>query len=188
MAARTAEKEQNIYAMAGEAFNINSPKQLGAILSEKLGIPPVKKTKTGYSTNAEVLDKLRYFYPIVDEILAYRQYTKLKSTYADGLLKEIRTDGRIHTNFQMTVTATGRLSSTEPNLQNIPTRTELGSELRRMFVPAAGCVLVDADYSQIELRLLAHISGDEAMQEAFCPAKIFMPPRRPMCSACRWIR
>ena len=167
MAARTAEKEQNIYAMAGEAFNINSPKQLGAILFEKLGIPPVKKTKTGYSTNAEVLDKLRYFYPIVDEILAYRQYTKLKSTYADGLLKEIRTDGRIHTNFQMTVTATGRLSSTEPNLQNIPTRTELGSELRRMFVPAAGCVLVDADYSQIELRLLAHISGDEAMQEAF---------------------
>ena len=135
MAARTAEKEQNIYAMAGEAFNINSPKQLGAILFEKLGIPPVKKTKTGYSTNAEVLDKLRYFYPIVDEILAYRQYTKLKSTYADGLLKEIRTDGRIHTNFQMTVTATGRLSSTEPNLQNIPTRTELGSELRRMFVP-----------------------------------------------------
>lgn len=167
MAARAAEKEQAIYAMAGEEFNINSPKQLGAILFEKLGIPPVKRTKTGYSTNAEVLDKLRYFYPIVDEILAYRQYTKLKSTYADGLLKEVRTDGRIHTNFQMTVTATGRLSSTEPNLQNIPTRTELGSELRRMFVPAQGCVLVDADYSQIELRLLAHISGDEAMQEAF---------------------
>lgn len=167
MAKRIAEKEAAIYEMAGEKFNINSPKQLGEILFEKMGIPPVKKTKTGYSTNAEVLEKLRYLYPIVDDILAYRQYAKLKSTYAEGLLKEIRQDGRIHTNFQMTVTATGRLSSTEPNLQNIPTRTELGSELRRMFVPAEGCVLVDADYSQIELRLLAHISGDEAMRDAF---------------------
>ena len=167
LAVRIAEKEEKIYDMAGEKFNINSPKQLGVILFEKLEIPPVKKTKTGYSTNAEVLEKLRYAYPIVDEILEYRQYAKLKSTYAEGLLKEIRADGRIHTKFQMTVTATGRLSSTEPNLQNIPTRTELGSELRRMFVPAEGCVLVDADYSQIELRLLAHIADDKAMQEAF---------------------
>ena len=167
MIRRIAEKEQMIYALAGEEFNINSPKQLGVILFEKLGIPPVKKTKSGYSTNAEVLEKLRPLYPIVNEILEYRQYAKLKSTYADGLLKEIRQDGRIHTNFQMTVTATGRLSSTEPNLQNIPTRTELGSELRRMFVPAEGCLLVDADYSQIELRLLAEMSGDKAMQEAF---------------------
>ena len=167
MARRIAEKEKNIYDLAGEEFNINSPKQLGTILFDKLGIPPVKKTKSGYSTNAEVLEKLRYLYPIVDEILAYRQYAKLKSTYADGLLKEIGRDGRIHTSFQMTATATGRLSSTEPNLQNIPTRTELGSELRRMFLPAEGCVLVDADYSQIELRLLAHMADDAAMQEAF---------------------
>ena len=167
MARRIAEKEKNIYDLAGEEFNINSPKQLGTILFDKLGIPPVKKTKSGYSTNAEVLEKLRCLYPIVDEILAYRQYAKLKSTYADGLLKEIGRDGRIHTSFQMTATATGRLSSTEPNLQNIPTRTELGSELRRMFLPAEGCVLVDADYSQIELRLLAHMADDAAMQEAF---------------------
>ncbi len=167
LSVRIAEKEAKIYELAGEKFNINSPKQLGEILFEKMGIPPVKKTKTGYSTNAEVLEKLRYVYPIVDEILEYRQYAKLKSTYADGLLKEIRQDGRIHTNFQMTVTATGRLSSTEPNLQNIPTRTELGSELRRMFVPQDGYMLVDADYSQIELRLLAHISNDTVMQEAF---------------------
>ena len=168
MAARCAEKEKTIYDMAGEEFNINSPKQLGHILFEKLDIPPLKKTKSGYSTSAEVLDQLRGVYPIVDEILAYRQYAKLKSTYADGLLKEIGPDGRIHTTFQMTVTATGRLSSAEPNLQNIPTRTELGSELRRMFTAAPGCVLADADYSQIELRLLAHISGDETMIADFC--------------------
>ena len=167
MAVRIAEKETAIYEAAGRKFNINSPKQLGEVLFEDMGIPPVKKTKSGYSTNAEALEKLRYLYPIVDDVLEYRQYAKLKSTYADGLLKEIRQDGRIHTNFQMTATATGRLSSTEPNLQNIPTRTELGSEIRRMFVAAPGCVLVDADYSQIELRLLAHISDDTAMQEAF---------------------
>ena len=167
MAVRIAEKETVIYEAAGRKFNINSPKQLGEVLFDDLGIPPVKKTKSGYSTNAEVLEKLRYLYPIVDDVLEYRQYAKLKSTYADGLLKELRQDGRIHTNFQMTATATGRLSSTEPNLQNIPTRTELGSEIRRMFVAAPGCVLVDADYSQIELRLLAHISDDAAMQEAF---------------------
>lgn len=162
-----AEQERRIYEMAGEAFNINSPKQLGEILFGKLGLPHGKKTKTGWSTNADVLEKLRYEAPIVGAVLEYRQYAKLKSTYAEGLLKALGPDGRIHTSFQMTVTATGRLSSTEPNLQNIPTRTDLGSEIRRMFVPAEGCVLVDADYSQIELRLLAHISGDKAMQEAF---------------------
>ena len=156
--------EKKIYAYAGE-FNINSPKQLGEVLFERLGLPHGRKTKTGWSTNAEVLEKLDH--PIVRDVLEYRQYVKLRSTYVEGLLKAAGPDGRVRTKFQMTATATGRLSSAEPNLQNIPTRTELGSELRRMFVPAPGCVLVDADYSQIELRLLAHISGDEAMQEAF---------------------
>ena len=158
--------EQRIYSYAGQ-FNINSPKQLGEVLFERLGLPSYKKTKTGYSTSAEVLEKLRGAHPIVGEVLEYRQYAKLKSTYVDGLLKVISPDGRVRTSFQMTVTATGRLSSTEPNLQNIPTRTELGSELRRMFVAGPGQVLVDADYSQIELRLLAHISGDQAMVDAF---------------------
>ncbi len=164
---RAAELEQSIFDLAGETFNINSPKQLGEVLFGKLGLPHGKKTKTGWSTNADVLEKLRYEAPIVGAVLEYRQFTKLKSTYADGLLKAIDPDGRVRTSFQMTVTATGRLSSTEPNLQNIPTRTDLGSEIRRMFIPAEGCVLVDADYSQIELRLLAHIAGDEAMQQAF---------------------
>ena len=164
---RIAEMETAIYDMAGEKFNINSPKQLGQILFEKLGLPHGKKTKTGWSTNAEVLEGLRHEAPVVASVLEYRQYAKLKSTYADGLLKAIDPDGRVRTNFQMTVTATGRLSSTEPNLQNIPTRTDLGSEIRRMFVPEADWVLVDADYSQIELRLLAHIAGDEAMRNAF---------------------
>ena len=159
--------EQAIYDAAGETFNINSPKQLGYILFEKLQLPHGKKTKTGWSTNADVLEKLRHAYPIVDDVLCFRQYTKLKSTYVDGLMKVIDMDGRIRTSFQMTVTATGRLSSTEPNLQNIPTRTELGSQLRRMFTAAEGCVLVDADYSQIELRLLAHMSGDKVMQASF---------------------
>ena len=158
--------EQQIYAAAGAPFNINSPKQLGKVLFEDMRLPHGKKTKTGWSTNADVLDKLRGV-PIVADVLQYRQYAKLKSTYADGLLKAVSPDGRIRTSFQMTVTATGRLSSTEPNLQNIPTRTELGSQMRRMFVAAPGNVLVDADYSQIELRLLAHISGDEAMCRAF---------------------
>ncbi len=164
---RAAELEQKIYDMAGETFNINSPKQLGEILFGKLGLPHGKKTKTGWSTNADVLEKLRYEAPIVGMVLEYRQFTKLKSTYAEGLLKAIDPDGRVRTNFQMTVTATGRLSSTEPNLQNIPTRTDLGSEIRRMFVPADGCVLVDADYSQVELRILAHMAGDDGMREAF---------------------
>ena len=167
LSARAGEIQQRIYDMAGEEFNINSPKQLGGILFDKLGLPPGKKTKTGWSTNADVLEKLRYEAPIVGAVLEYRQLTKLKSTYADGLLKAMDSDGRVRTSFQMTVTATGRLSSTEPNLQNIPTRTDLGSEIRKMFIPADGCVLVDADYSQIELRLLAHISGDEGMREAF---------------------
>ena len=156
--------EQHIYEESGGPFNINSPKQLGEVLFERLQLPHGKKTKTGWSTNADVLEKLRWENPIVEEVL---QYAKFRSTYCDGLLKVIAPDGRIHTSFQMTVTATGRLSSTEPNLQNIPTRTQLGSEFRRMFVPASGCVLVDADYSQIELRLLAHIADDEAMKQAF---------------------
>ena len=147
--------EQHIYEEAGGPFNINSPKQLGEVLFERLQLPHGKKTKTGWSTNADVLEKLRWENPIVEEVLQYRQYAKFRSTYCDGLLKVIAPDGRIHTSFQMTVTATGRLSSTEPNLQNIPTRTQLGSEFRRMFVPADGCVL------------LAHIADDEAMKQAF---------------------
>ena len=159
--------QEEIFRYAGQEFNINSPKQLGEILFEKLELPPVKKTKSGYSTNAEVLEKLKNRHPIIEAILDYRTLTKLKSTYADGLVKEIAGDGRIHTTFQNMVTATGRLSSTEPNLQNIPVRTELGSEIRKMFVPQDGCVFVDADYSQIELRVLAHIAQDQHMQEAF---------------------
>jgi len=159
--------EGEIYALAGEQFNILSPKQLGHILFDKLSLPPVKKTKTGYSTNADVLEKLRPRHEIVGKILDYRQLTKLNSTYVEGLGKVIEPDGRIRTSFQNTVTATGRLSSTEPNLQNIPVRTPLGAEMRKMFTAAPGNVLVDADYSQIELRLLAHISGDAAMIEGF---------------------
>ena len=159
--------QQSIWALAGEPFNIQSPKQLGSILFERLMLPAGKKTKTGWSTNAAVLDKLRGKHPIIEQILDYRTLTKLKSTYADGLLKEISADGRIHTSFQMTVTATGRLSSTEPNLQNIPVRRELGAQIRKMFVASPGKVLVDADYSQIELRLLAHIANDETMIAAF---------------------
>ena len=164
---RIAGCEALIYSYSGGPFNINSTKQLGELLFEKLGLPPVKKTKTGYSTNADVLEKLKNKHPIIPAIMDYRMLTKLKSTYADGLLKEIGTDGRIHTTFQNLVTATGRLSSTEPNLQNIPVRTDLGAEIRKMFIPKPGCVLVDADYSQIELRVLAHIADDKTMQEAF---------------------
>ncbi len=167
LSSRAKELETKIYQLADGEFNINSPKQLGEVLFDRLGLPHGKKTKTGWSTNADVLEKLRWVSPIVDAVLEYRQLTKLKSTYADGLLKALDPDGRVRTSFQMTVTATGRLSSTEPNLQNIPTRTDLGSEIRKMFVPDNGNVLVDADYSQIELRLLAHISGDEGMRAAF---------------------
>lgn len=167
LADRIASCEAYIFEVAGGEFNINSTKQLGELLFEKLGLPPVKKTKSGYSTNAEVLEALKEKHPVVQAIMDYRMLTKLKSTYADGLQKEIASDGRIHTTFQNTVTATGRLSSTEPNLQNIPVRTELGSEIRKMFVPREGWVFVDADYSQIELRVLAHIAKDRTMQAAF---------------------
>ncbi len=161
--------EEEIYAVAGEKFNILSPKQLGEILFEKLGIPPVKKTKTGYSTDVEVLEKIRHRHAIVPLIIDYRKYTKLRSTYAEGLLRCIsQADGRIHTTFQQMVTATGRISSTEPNLQNIPIRSELGGEVRRMFVPRdSSYCFIDADYSQIELRVLAHITKDAEMCRAF---------------------
>ena len=164
---RIAACEELIFSYSDGKFNINSTKQLGELLFEKLGLPPVKKTKTGYSTNADVLEKLKDKHPIIPAIMDYRMLTKLKSTYADGLIKEIQADGRIRTTFQNLVTATGRLSSTEPNLQNIPVRTDLGAEIRKMFVPKEGHVLVDADYSQIELRVLAHIADDKTMQEAF---------------------
>ena len=165
--------QQSIWQHAGHDFNINSPKQLGEVLFDELMLPAGKKTKSGWSTNVDVMEKLRGKHPIVDEVLEYRTLTKLKSTYADGLLKVIDADGRIRSSFQMTVTATGRLSSTEPNLQNIPVRKKLGAEIRKMFVAGPGMVLVDADYSQIELRLLAHISGDEAMREAFLSGEDF---------------
>lgn len=156
-----------IYTAAGHDFNIQSSKQLGTVLFDELGLPFKKKTKTGYSTSAEVLESLAGYHPLIADVLEYRQLTKLKSTYVDGLLKVIAPDGRIHSHFQQTVTATGRLSSVDPNLQNIPVRTELGRELRRMFVAEQGRVLVDADYSQIELRVLAHVANDDAMIEAF---------------------
>lgn len=165
--------EGEIWKLAGHDFNILSTKQLGQVLFEELMLPAGKKTKTGWSTNVDVLEKLRDKHPIVQKVLDYRTLTKLKSTYADGLLKVIGPDGRIHTSFQMTVTATGRLSSTEPNLQNIPVRKELGAQIRTMFAAPEGKVLVDADYSQIELRLLAHISGDANMQEAFLSGEDF---------------
>lgn len=164
---RIAERMEEIYAHAGMTFNIQSSRQLGEVLFDKLGLPARKKTKSGYSTSADVLESLAGFHPIIGAVLEYRQLTKLKSTYVDGLLKVIGPDGRIHSHFQQTVTATGRLSSVEPNLQNIPVRTPLGRELRRMFVADAGKVLVDADYSQIELRVLAHIADDDAMIQAF---------------------
>ncbi len=168
---RIGELEQEIYQDAGEEFNINSPKQLGVILFEKLKMPYGKKTKTGYSTAADVLDKLAPEYPLVSKILEYRQLTKLKSTYADGLANYIQADGRIHSTFHQTITATGRLSSADPNLQNIPIRMELGRQIRKVFIPKEGCVLIDADYSQIELRVLAHMSGDENLIHAYRQAQ-----------------
>ncbi len=164
---RIKDCEELIYSYSGGVFNIQSTKQLGELLFDKLGLPPVKKTKTGYSTNADVLEKLKNKHPIIPAIMDYRMLTKLKSTYADGLMKVICEDGRIRTTFQNLVTATGRLSSTEPNLQNIPVRTDLGMEIRKMFVSKPGHVFVDADYSQIELRVLAHIAGDQVMGDAF---------------------
>ena len=164
---RISELETSIYEKAGETFNINSPKQLGVILFEKLQMPNGKKTKTGYSTAADVLERLAPDYPIVSEILEYRQLTKLKSTYADGLALCIAPEGRIHSTFNQTITATGRISSTEPNLQNIPIRMELGRLIRKVFVPKEGYVFIDADYSQIELRVLAHMSGDQNLIAAY---------------------
>ena len=159
---------KDIYWLAGEEFNINSPKQLGVILFEKLGLPVIKKTKTSYSTNAEVLDKLKDQSPIIDKIIEYRQIVKLNSTYVEGLLSIINPiDGRIHSSFNQTITTTGRISSTEPNMQNIPVKTEMGRDIRKVFVADDNCKLVDADYSQVELRVLAHMSGDENMIDAF---------------------
>ena len=168
---RIAELEKLIYEQAEEEFNINSPKQLGVILFEKMGIPGGRKTKTGYSTAADILEKLAPEQPIVNDILEYRQLTKLKSTYADGLSAVIEADGRIHSTFNQTITATGRISSTEPNLQNIPVRMELGRLIRKVFVPEDGYVFLDADYSQIELRVLAHMSGDEKLIQAYREAE-----------------
>ena len=168
---RIVEIEKQIYEQTGESFNINSPKQLGVILFEKLGLPHGKKTKTGYSTSADILEKLAPEYPVVSDILEYRQLTKLKSTYADGLANYIIEDGRIHGKFNQTVTATGRISSTEPNLQNIPVRMELGRLIRKVFIPEKDYVFVDADYSQIELRILAHCSGDEQLINAYKEAR-----------------
>ncbi|BCN30533.1 DNA polymerase I [Anaeromicropila herbilytica] len=167
LSVRIDELEKSIYELVGEVFNINSPKQLGVILFEKLRLPFAKKTKTGYSTSADVLDKLKCEHPVINEILEYRQLTKLKSTYADGLANYIKEDNRIHGTFNQTITATGRISSTEPNLQNIPIRMEIGRKIRKVFVPEQDYVFLDADYSQIELRVLAHMSGDEMLINAY---------------------
>jgi len=161
------ETSQMIYDDAGCTFNIASPKQLGVILFEKLNLPAKKKTKTGYSTDVEVLEELRNHHPIIENILKYRHYAKLNSTYVEGLLKVVGDDGKVHTSFNQTETRTGRLSSTEPNMQNIPVRTKLGSEMRKFFVADEGKIFLDADYSQIELRVMAHLSGDPNMIEAF---------------------
>jgi DNA polymerase-1 len=163
--------EKGIYELVGEVFNINSPKQLGVILFEKLRLPFGKKTKTGYSTSADILERLEAEHPVVKMILEYRQLTKLKSTYADGLAVYIREDGRIHGRFHQTIAATGRISSTDPNLQNIPIRMELGRQIRKVFIPEEDYVFLDADYSQIELRVLAHMSGDERLINAYREAK-----------------
>ena len=161
------ETEERIYELCGEKFNILSPKQLGVVLFEHLGLPAKKKTKSGYSTNADVLEDLRTYHPAIDEILEYRKLTKLNSTYVEGLLNALAPDGRVHTRFNQKETRTGRISSLEPNLQNIPIRTELGAKMRGFFTAKEGYTLVDADYSQIELRVLAHLSDDKNMISAF---------------------
>ena len=171
LGSKIVEVEKQIYEQTGETFNINSPKQLGVVLFEHMGLPHGKKTKTGYSTSADILEKLAADYPVVSDILEYRQLTKLKSTYADGLANFIQENGRIHGKFNQTITATGRISSTEPNLQNIPVRMELGRLIRKVFIPEEGYVFVDADYSQIELRILAHCSGDEQLINAYKEAR-----------------
>ncbi|MCQ2388071.1 MAG: DNA polymerase, partial [Clostridia bacterium] len=160
------EQTERIYFLAGEKFNINSPKQLGEVLFSHLGILGGKKTKTGYSTDAETLEKLAHYHPVINEVISYRKLAKLKSTYVDGLVDKIGNDGKLHTTFNLDKTRTGRLSSSDPNLQNIPVRTERGSQLRKFFVASPGKVLVDADYSQIELRVLAYMAQDKAMLEA----------------------
>ena len=180
--------EQSIYDMAGEEFNINSPKQLGAILFDKLQLPHGKKTKTGWSTNAEVLEKLRYEAPIVDKVLEYRQYAKLRSTYADGLLRAVSPDGRVRTSFQMTVTATGRLSSTEPNLQNIPTRTELGSEIRRLFIAGTAMCWWMRTTPRSSCGCWPTWPGTRPCSRRSCPARTSTPSRRQRCSMCRRAR
>ncbi len=162
-----------IYEQVGYEFNLNSPKQLGEALFDRMGLPHRKKTKSGYSTDAETLESLRAYSPVIGDILQYRTYQKLYSTYAEGLLKVVGPDGRMHSTFNQTEARTGRLSSSEPNLQNIPVRTELGSKLRQYFIAPPGCTLLDADYSQIELRILAHICGDESMREAFLQGQDF---------------
>ncbi|MDE7061144.1 MAG: DNA polymerase I, partial [Lachnospiraceae bacterium] len=171
LGARICVLEDEIYADAGEKFNINSPRQLGVILFEKLKLAGGKKTKTGYSTAADVLERLIGAHPIIERLLEYRQLTKLKSTYADGLAPYIAEDGRIHSTFRQTITATGRISSTDPNLQNIPIRMEVGRQLRKVFIPKEGFVFLDADYSQIELRVLAHMSGDAQLIAAYNTAQ-----------------
>ena len=168
---RIADLTAEIYREAGQEFNINSPKQMGIVLFEKMGIQGAKRTKTGYSTAEDVLEKLAPDHPIVAHILEYRSCAKLKSTYADALADYIRKDGRIHTSFNQTITATGRLSSSDPNLQNIPMKDDMGRRIRKCFHPAEGCVFVDADYSQIELRVLAHMSGDENLINAYRQSK-----------------
>lgn len=194
LADKVSALEKEIYELSGTVFNINSPKQLGVVLFEKMGLPARKKTKTGYSTNAEVLEELAEEHPVVAKILEFRTYSKLKSTYCDGLLKAIEADGRIRSTFNQTETRTGRLSSTEPNLQNIPVRTETGREFRKFFCAEEGCVIVDADYSQIELRVLAAIAGDRNMTDAFnagedihtvTAAKVFNVPETEVTSELR---
>ena len=180
--------EKQVHELAGRAFNIGSPKQLGTVLFEELGLKAGKKTRTGYSTDAETLEKLKDQHPIIPAILAWRKVSKLKSTYTDGLTKTIDPDGRIRSTFHQTVTATGRLSSADPNLQNLPVRREDGSEIRRCFTARPGWVLVDADYSQIELRVLAHVADDAAMQEAFASGRTSMPSPHRRYSMCRSMR
>jgi len=167
LASEISRLEKSIYQDAGREFNLNSPKQLGELLFDEMKIPGGKKTKTGYSTSADILEKLAPDYPMIQNILEYRTYAKLKSTYADGLAVFIENDGRIHTNFNQTITATGRISSTEPNLQNIPMRIELGRRIRKVFIPKKDHVFIDADYSQIELRILASLAQDDELIEAY---------------------
>ena len=185
---RIEELQESIYKEAGEEFNINSPKQLGVVLFDHMKLEGAKKTKTGYSTSVEVLEKIEHLYPIIPMILEYRQLTKLKSTYADGLANFIQDDQRIHGKFNQTITATGRISSTEPNLQNIPIRMELGRAIRKVFLPEEGYIFLDADYSQIELRVLAHLSQDEKLIHAYEEIRTFMQEQLLKYLEFRWMK